>query len=83
VSCYSHDLGAAKPDPAFFVEAAARIGDVPEAILFVDDSAANVEGARTAGMPALHWDVTRGHDVLLAQLREHGVVISPADGSPS
>ena len=28
VSCYSWELGAAKPDPAFFTEAARRIGDL-------------------------------------------------------
>jgi putative hydrolase of the HAD superfamily len=46
VSCYSCDLGVAKPAPAFFAEAARRIGADPSAILFVDDSAPNVDGAR-------------------------------------
>ena len=45
VSCYSWELGARKPDPAFFAEAARRIGAHPAAILFIDDSARNVAAA--------------------------------------
>jgi putative hydrolase of the HAD superfamily len=74
VSCYSYDLGVAKPDPTFFVVAAERIGDDPAAIVFVDDSERNVAGAREAGMQAVHWDVTQGHDVLVAMLAAQGVV---------
>src|SRR6185437_5529656 len=39
VSCYSYDLGVAKPDPAFFTRAADRIGADPSTILFIDDTA--------------------------------------------
>jgi putative hydrolase of the HAD superfamily len=77
-SCYSYDLGVAKPDPAFFTEAARRIGAAPSTILFIDDNAANVEGARTAGFVAVHWDVERGHDALVELLAHHGV--RPASG---
>ncbi|WP_435735684.1 HAD-IA family hydrolase [Cellulosimicrobium sp. PMB13] len=73
VSCYSYDLGVAKPSPEFFVEAAHRIGAAPSSIVFVDDVAANVEAARGVGMLAVHWSVERGHDALLAGLAEHGV----------
>ncbi|MCM0622809.1 HAD family hydrolase [Nocardioides bruguierae] len=72
-SCYSYDLGFAKPDPAFFTEAARRIGVDPGAILFIDDSIKNVEGARDAGMVAVHWDVDQGHDCLIDVLVEHDV----------
>ena len=73
VSCYSHDLGAAKPDPAFFAEAARRIGADPAAILFVDDRPDNVEGARAAGLAAVCWTVDDGHAALLDLLAGHGV----------
>ncbi|MET7283884.1 HAD-IA family hydrolase [Kribbella sp. NPDC005582] len=73
VSCYSHDLGVAKPDPRFFTEAARRIGAEVETVLFVDDNARNVEGARAAGMVAEQWDLTQGHDVLIELLAKHGV----------
>ena len=73
VSCYSYDLGVAKPDPEFFTRAADRIGADVETILFVDDNALNVDAARTAGMAAEHWDFTRGHAVLHELFAKHGV----------
>ncbi|MBB2925254.1 HAD-IA family hydrolase [Cellulomonas cellasea] len=82
VSCYSYELGVAKPDPGFFTAAARRIGTAPETILFVDDLAKNVEGARTAGLVAEQWDHEQGSDVLIALLAKHGVRITaprPAD----
>jgi putative hydrolase of the HAD superfamily len=76
ISCYSWELGARKPDRAFFVEAARRIGAEPAAILFVDDNPGNVAGAREAGLAAEQWTVDDGHDVLLAILDKHGVTAS-------
>jgi putative hydrolase of the HAD superfamily len=76
VSCYSCELGARKPDPAFFAEAARRIGAYPAAILFIDDSARNVGAARDAGLAAEQWTVGDGHDTLLSLLAKHGVAIS-------
>jgi putative hydrolase of the HAD superfamily len=73
VCCYSCDLGVAKPDPAFFAAAARRIAAEPSSILFIDDSAENVEGARAAGLAAEQWELGHGHDVLLAFLARHGV----------
>jgi putative hydrolase of the HAD superfamily len=74
VSCYSYDLGVAKPDPAFFTRAAERIGADASSILFIDDTSRNVTGARTAGLPAEQWDFTQGHAVLHEILTKHGVV---------
>jgi putative hydrolase of the HAD superfamily len=74
VSCYSYDLGVAKPDPAFFTRAADRIGADPSTILFVDDTARNITGARTAGLHAELWDFTQGHDALETILAGHGVI---------
>jgi putative hydrolase of the HAD superfamily len=73
VCCYSCDLGVAKPDPAFFAAAARRIAAQPASILFIDDGARNVEGARAAGLAAAQWELGYGHDVLLASLARHGV----------
>ncbi|WP_425953872.1 HAD-IA family hydrolase [Xylanimonas sp. McL0601] len=72
-SSYSYALGVAKPDPAFFTAAARRIGAAPAAILFVDDTLANVEGARAAGLAAVHWQVEDGHAALVTLLAWHGV----------
>ena len=73
-SCYSCDLGVMKPDPGFFAAAARRIGAEPSSILFIDDSARNIEGARAAGLAAEQWDLEQRHEVLLALLADHDVV---------
>jgi putative hydrolase of the HAD superfamily len=73
VCCYSYELGVRKPDLAFFAEAARRIGVDPAAILFIDDSASNVAGARDAGFAAEQWALADGHDALHALLAKHGV----------
>ncbi|QDP95054.1 HAD-IA family hydrolase [Microlunatus elymi] len=49
---YSSELGLAKPDPAFFEVIIQRLGIEPDEALFVDDVAANVAGARVAGLAA-------------------------------
>jgi putative hydrolase of the HAD superfamily len=73
-------LGVTKPDPGFFAAAARRVGAEPSTILFIDDSARNVEGARAAGLAAEQWELGHGHDVLLALLAGHGVApLRPAD----
>lgn len=73
VSCYSCELGAAKPDPAFFAAAVRRIGAEPPVILFIDDTTQNVAAARDAGLTAEQWSLTDGHDALHALLARHGV----------
>jgi putative hydrolase of the HAD superfamily len=79
VSCYSWELGAAKPDPAFFAEAVRRIGGEPTAILFIDDSTANVAAAHDAGLTAVRWCLDDGHDALHALLAGHGVTVAADD----
>lgn len=44
-----------KPDPSIFQLACMRFGIDPATVLFVDDNAANCEGARIAGMRAFHF----------------------------
>lgn len=73
VSCYSWELGAAKPDPAFFTAAARRIGAEPAAIMFIDDAARNVAAAQEAGLIAEQWSLDDGHDALRSLLARHGV----------
>ena len=50
VSCYSHELGAAKPDGTFFTAAVRLIGADPTEVLFIDDLEPNVTGARDVGL---------------------------------
>lgn len=50
-----------KPDPAIFLKAAGQFGIKPEESLFIDDVAANAEGAIRAGFSGLvyHGDIAR------------------------
>ena len=63
--------GVEKPDPRIFLRAAERVGVAPAACVYVGDFLAlDVEGARAAGMQAIHY--TPGLDVKEA-LRAVGV----------
>ena len=56
---YSHEVGLAKPDPAIFRLACARLGVQPNETVFVDDVEANVDGAARAGLQAVRHDSTQ------------------------
>ena len=75
VSCYSWEMGVAKPDPAFFATAVDRIGAAPGEVLFVDDRVDNVEAARAVGLVGVHWDLAHGHEVLRRELGGHGLEV--------
>jgi 2-haloacid dehalogenase len=51
----SGNEGLLKPDREIFELFFARYGVAPETAVFIDDSLYNVEGARAAGMQALHF----------------------------
>jgi epoxide hydrolase-like predicted phosphatase len=67
----SADVGMAKPDAQIYVLSAQRLGLAPSECVFIDDLPVNVEGARGAGMHAVHFLVNE-HS-LEAQLAELGV----------
>jgi len=50
---YSHEVGVAKPEPAIYELTAARLNVRPDEIVFLEDSAEAVEGARAAGWHAV------------------------------
>lgn len=60
-----------KPDPAIYRLAEARFGHPAGAMLFVDDNAANVEGARACGWQAHHFTDA---PTLAADLRARGLI---------
>jgi len=66
----SAHLGLIKPDPELFRRHAEAFGLDPAATFFIDDSEANVEGARRAGWQAVHFT---GADKLRTDLQEAGV----------
>lgn len=64
----SCDLGLRKPEKAFYEALAGRAGCDPAALLFVDDLAVNVEGARRAGLSALRFAGVRALEESLRAL---------------
>jgi 2-haloacid dehalogenase len=60
-----------KPEPAIYALAAERFGHAPEAMLFIDDSAENVAGARACGWQAHHFSDA---PTLARDLRERGLI---------
>ncbi len=68
----SGDERLLKPDPAIYRLLLSRYGLIAEDCLFIDDSLANVEGARSVGMQAIHY---REPMDLAAELRRHGIPV--------
>jgi HAD superfamily hydrolase (TIGR01509 family) len=68
----SAEFGARKPDPAVYRACLARLGVEPEAALFIDDSEANVAGARAAGLAGHH---SAGPHDLEAELHKRGMLV--------
>jgi 2-haloacid dehalogenase len=68
----SGDLGIIKPDRAIYDHHARTFGLDPRATLFIDDSPANVEGAKAAGWQAVLF---RDAERLAADLKAKGVEV--------
>ena len=67
----SGHAGVVKPEREIFDLLCARAGVAPETCFFIDDSAANVAGARAAGWAAHLFE---GADGLRAELRDRGLL---------
>ena len=59
-SYYSSEIGAMKPDPAFFAHILEDLDLPGERVGFVDDLPANVESARSVGIRAVRHDPASG-----------------------
>jgi 2-haloacid dehalogenase len=68
----SGEIGLIKPDVAIYEKHARDFGLTPEASIFIDDSQANVEGARAAGWQAVHF---KDAETLRQDLIAHGIEI--------
>jgi len=55
---YSAQAGCRKPHADFYAHAVQATGFQPKELLLVDDTVANIEGARKAGWTAVHWDAS-------------------------
>jgi glucose-1-phosphatase len=67
---FSAELGRSKPDPEAFRRLAARLECTPEAMLYFDDDASYVAGARDAGLSAYQVGGVAG---VRAGLAVHGL----------
>ncbi|EHS48918.1 HAD-superfamily hydrolase, subfamily IA, variant 3 [Rhizobium sp. PDO1-076] len=68
----SGEIGLIKPDVAIYDKHARDFGLDPAQTIFIDDSYANVEGARAAGWQAVHFT---GADQLKNDLSSHGIKV--------
>lgn len=68
----SGEIGLIKPDEAIYDKHAGDFGLEPAHTVFIDDSYANVEGARAAGWQAVHFT---GAEKLKADLAALGVAV--------
>lgn len=66
----SHIIQRAKPDVSAFDFIASELNVAPEKIVFLDDNAANVAGAKEAGFSA---HLVKGFDEAKAQLKKLGI----------
>ena len=62
----SHKIGARKPEPAAFRAVLADMGHAPDRVLFFDDSAENVAGARACGLLAVEVTTAAGIEAALS-----------------
>jgi putative hydrolase of the HAD superfamily len=69
----SHELGARKPDIAAFLAVAADMRVPPQRILFFDDVAENIVGARAAGMRAVQVTAVADIERAISDLAIAGV----------
>ncbi len=74
---YSCEVGAAKPDPAYFSHVLQTLGVAPEEALFLDDTAVNVESAAALGIRAELFARDGGRPELDRILAAHGLNLAP------
>ena len=67
---WSAELGLSKSGPEAFASVAGRLGVDPDAIVFIDDSAANVAQAKTAGWDAIPF---LSNDQVIEELSARGL----------
>lgn len=68
----SSSVGMVKPHPEIFELMAAHLGVTPEECLMIDDTPANIDGARAIGMEGV---VCQSTEQCLHELRSHGIKV--------
>lgn len=67
----SYYMGKGKKDPAVFADVARELGTRPSRVLFIDDSAGNVERARSLGFRAIHY---KGRESFEHEMKKLGLL---------
>ncbi len=73
---YSHELGIAKPDVAYFATILQSLAEPANVVLFVDDNAQNVEAAAGLGIQAECFPANSGAATLQRLLGKYGVSVA-------
>lgn len=72
----SYEIKHIKPDPYIYEEIIRKYSLTPEKCVFLDDSAANIEGAVKAGMKGIHFtDAKKCIDELYNMLGEENTIL--------
>jgi putative hydrolase of the HAD superfamily len=66
----SAQIGVMKPDSRAYEAALDRLKRPAEAVIFIDDMPANIDGARRLGIPSIHYTTTTGLQTALEPLLE-------------
>ena len=64
----SYEMRALKPSEAFYKTVVSEIGLPAEQMIFIDDSQKNVDGAITAGLPAVYYEPGTDLSALIAEV---------------
>lgn len=70
-SIFSYEIHIRKPDAKIFHHACHKLGVTPAQSVFVDDMLMNVEGARAAGLFAVHYQDKDHLEIELAKIIKH------------
>ena len=73
---FSYEIGELKPSAGFFNACVNLVAVLPASCIFIDDAPANVEGARAAGLQAVHF---RDAPSLITELRRLGVEVPDSE----
>ena len=79
---YSCDLGYAKPNPEYYIEAASRVSFPMDQMLFIDDHEPNVLAARGVGLFGEVFHLSEGVSAAKTILQRYGIVTGSEINSP-
>ncbi len=73
---YSHELGVAKPEAAYFATILGALAEPASTVLFFDDNSHNVEAAASVGIHAEYFPAHSGAATVKRLLDKYGVSVA-------